>query len=128
MQIAPSCYRRHAAQQRHPHLRCARAQRDDALMPEIERVWHANWQVYGADKVWQQMNREGTVVARCTVERLMGRLGIQGARRGKAIRTTVPDKALPCPLDRVNRQFRAERPNQLWVSDFTYVSTWQGWL
>lgn len=85
-------------------------------------------QVYGADKVWRQMNREGVTVARCTVERLMKRLGLEGARRGKAVRTTIPDKAVPCPLDRVNRQFKADRPNQLWVSDFTYVSTWQGWL
>lgn len=97
-------------------------------MPEIQRVWEANMQVYGADKVWRQMNREGIPVARCTVERLMGRLGLEGARRGKVVRTTIPDKSAPCPLDRVNRQFRADRPNQLWVSDFTYVSTWQGWL
>ena len=85
-------------------------------------------QVYGADKVWRQLNREGLEVARCTVERLMKRLGLAGVRRGKVVRTTMPDKAIPCPLDRVNRQFRADRPNQLWVSDFTYVSTWQGWL
>ncbi len=85
-------------------------------------------QVYGADKVWRQLNREGVVVARCTVERLMRQQGLQGVRRGKAVRTTVPDPKAPCPLDRVNRQFRAERPNQLWVSDFTYVSTWQGWV
>ena len=85
-------------------------------------------QVYGAEKVWKQMNREDIAVARCTVERLMRRLGLEGVRRGKAIRTTVPGLAAPCPLDRVNRQFNADRPNQLWVSDFTYVSTWQGWL
>ncbi len=91
-------------------------------------MWHANLQVYGADKVWKQMNREGISVARCTVERLMKQLGLEGARRGKVVRTTVPNKGTPCPLDRVNRQFKAERPNQLWVSDFTYVSTWQGWL
>jgi len=97
-------------------------------MPQIKRVWQSNMQVYGADKVWRQMNREGIPVARCTVERLMGHLGLVGARRGKIVRTTTPDKAVPCPLDRVNRQFRADRPNQLWVSDFTYVSTWQGWL
>ena len=97
-------------------------------MPEIERIWQANLQVYGADKVWKQMNREAVPVARCTVERLMRRLRLQGARRGKAVRTTVPDRSVTCPLDRVNRQFVAERPNQLWVSDFTYVSTWQGWL
>jgi len=85
-------------------------------------------QVYGVEKVWRQLNREGVAVARCTVERLMRQLGLQGVRRGKAIRTTIPDPKAPCPLDRVNRQFRAERPNQLWVSDFTYVSTWQGWV
>jgi putative transposase len=98
------------------------------LVTHIQRVWHANWQVYGADKVWRQMNREGIVVARCTVERLMRQLGLQGARRGKKVRTTISDTKAPCPLDRVNRVFKAERPNQLWVSDFTYVSTWQGWL
>ena len=97
-------------------------------MAHIQRVWDANMQVYGADKVWIQLNREGIAVARCTVERLMKRLGLHGVRRGKVVRTTVPDKAAACPLDRVNRQFTADRPNQLWVSDFTYVSTWQGWL
>ncbi len=84
--------------------------------------------VYGADKVWKQMNREQIRVARCTVERLMQRLGLQGAVRGKRVRTTIPDVSAPRPLDRVNRQFKADRPNKLWVSDFTYVSTWQGWL
>lgn len=128
LQIAPSGYRRHAARQRNPELHCKRIQRDATLIPQIERVWQANLQVYGADKVWRQMNREGAPVARCTVERLMRQLGLQGARRGKVVRTTIPDKATPCPLDRVNRQFKADRPNQLWVSDFTYVSTWQGWL
>ena len=128
MQIAPSGYRRHAARVRDPSRRCARAQRDDALIPQVERVWQANLQVYGADKVWRQMKREGTDVARCTVERLMRRLGLRGVVRGKVVRTTIPDLTTPCPLDRVNRQFKADRPNQLWVSDFTYVSTWQGWL
>ena len=128
LQIAPSCYRLHAARRRNPQIDCDRAKRDRHLMPEIQRVWHANWQVYGADKVWKQMNREGIHVARCTVERLMGQLGLAGARRGKRIRTTTPDTAAPCPRDRVNRQFNASRPNELWVSDFTYVSTWQGWL
>ena len=128
LQVAPSAYRRHAARQRNPELRSARVQRDEELMPHIERVWQANLQVYGAKKVWKQMNREDIAVARCTVERLMERLGLRGVRRGKRVRTTVPDASLPCPLDRVNRQFTAERPNQLWVSDFTYVSTWQGWL
>ena len=115
------------ARKRKPELLCARAKSDEALMPQIQAIWQANTQVYGADKVWHQMNREGTKVARCTVERLMKRLGLHGVRRGKVIRTTVLDKATPCPLDRVNRQFKADRPNQLWVSDFTYVSTWQGW-
>ena len=128
MQLAPSCYRLHAARQRNHQLNCARTKRDQELIPEIQRVWHANWQVYGADKVWLQMNREGIRVARCTVERLMQRQGLQGARRGKAVRTTIPDATAPRPLDRVNRVFKADRPNQLWVSDFTYVSTWQGWL
>ena len=96
-------------------------------MPAIQRVWQANMRVYGAVKVWRQLAREGTVVARCTVERLMRRLSLRGVMRGKVIRTTISDSRAPCPLDRVNRQFRAERPNQLWVSDFTYVSTWQGW-
>ena len=128
LQVAPSAYRRHAARQRNPELRSARAKRDELLMPHIERVWHANMQVYGAEKVWKQMNREDIAVARCTVERLMRRLGLEGVRRGKKVRTTVPDTSAPCPLDRVNRQFQADRPNQLWVSDFTYVSTWQGWL
>jgi putative transposase len=128
LQIAPSGYRRHAAQQRNPALRSARAQRDDALVPQIERVWQVNLQVYGADKVWRQMNREGIAVARCTVERLMRRLGLRGVIRGKVVRTTFSDRTLPCPLDRVNRDFKAERPNQLWVADYTYVSTWKGWL
>lgn len=128
MQVAPSAYRRHAARQRNPELRSDRAKHDDVLMPHIKRVWNDNLKVYGADKVWKQMNREAIPVARCTVERLMSLLGLQGARRGKTVRTTVPDQSVPCPLDRVNRQFVADRPDQLWVSDFTYVSTWQGWL
>ena len=119
---------RSAAQQRTPELRSERAKRDEALIPEIERVWQANLQVYGADKVWRQLNREGVAVARCTVERLMRRQGLRGVVRGKVVRTTISDSKATCPLDRVNRQFKADRPNQLWVSDFTYVSTWQGWL
>jgi putative transposase len=128
LQIAPSAYRRHAARQRNPDRRSARAKHDERLMPQIERVWQANLRVYGADKVWKQLHREGVAVARCTVERLMRRLGLQGVRRGKTVRTTVADHSAPCPLDRVKRRFTAERPNQLWVSDFTYVSTWQGWV
>ncbi|CAG9241871.1 transposase [Burkholderia diffusa] len=95
---------------------------------EIKRVWRANMQVYGVPKVWKQMNRKGIVAARCTVRRLIKLQGLRGAVRGKRVRTTNPDTSAPRPLDRVNRQFKAERPNQLWVSDFTYVSTWQGWL
>ena len=98
------------------------------LEPQVERVWRANLQVYGVDKVWRQLLREGFTVARCTVERLMRRRGLRGVIRGKVVRTTISDAKAPCPLDRVNRQFKAQRPNQLWVSDFTYVSTWQGWL
>ncbi|MCS0611703.1 IS3 family transposase [Massilia kyonggiensis] len=128
MQVAPSGYWRYAAQQRNPALRCARVQRDDVLSVDIERVWQANLQVYGADKVWRQLRREGTEVARCTVERLMRKAGLRGVMRGKVVRTTVADAKAPCPLDRVNRQFKAQRPNQLWVSDFTYVSTWQGFV
>ncbi len=128
LQIAPSGYWRYAAQQRDPQLRCARARRDDSLVPSVERVWQTNLRVYGADKVWKQLNRENIAIARCTVERLMRKLGIQGIRRGKVVRTTLSDTKAPCPVDRVNRHFKAHRPNQLWVSDFTYVSTWQGWL
>ena len=95
-------------------------------MPEVERVWHNNLSVYGADKVWQQLKRERFAVARCTVERLMRKLGLRGVIRGKNVRTTVPAAKAACPLDHVNRVFKADRPNQLWVSDFTYVSSWQG--
>lgn len=91
-------------------------------------MYDQNLRVYGADKVWRQLRREGTAVARCTIERLMRLRGLSGARRGKKVRTTVPDAKAACPLDRVNRQFKAQRPNQLWVADFTYVSTWQGFV
>ena len=128
LQIAPSAYWREAARKREPALCPARRQRDAALLPEIERVWENNLRVYGADKVWKQLRRERFAVARCTEERLMRRQGLRGVIRGKSVRTTVPDAKAACPLDLVNRQFRAERPNQLWVSDFTYVSTWQGFV
>lgn len=128
LQIAPSAYRRHACRQRDAHRLSARAQRDQELMPHIERVWQASLRVYGADKVWRQLQREGVSVARCTVERLMRRMGLRGVVCGKVIRTTIGDAKALCPPDLVNRQFSAQRPNQLWVSDFTYVSTWQGWL
>ena len=128
LQVAPSAYRRHVALLREPHRRCARVKRDEMLMPQIQLVWQANMQVCGADKVWRQLAREGTAVARCTVERLMRRMGLRGVMRGKVVRITIGDAKAPYPPDRVSRQFRAERPNQLWVSDFTYVSAWQGWL
>ena len=128
LRIAPSGYRRYAARQRNPAPRCARAQRDDSLIPHLERVWVANPRVYGADKVWQQLHREGIGVARGTVERLMKRLGRRGGIRGTVVRTTGAETAAPCPLDRLNRPFTASRPNQPWVADFTDVSTWQGWL
>lgn len=128
LQVAPSAYRRHAARQRDPGLLSARAQRDASLIPQVQSVYDRNLRVYGADKVWRQLMREGVTVARCTVERLMRLLGLQGARRGKAVRTTMPAAKAACPMDRVNRHFKAHRPNQLWVADFTYVSTWQGFV
>jgi transposase InsO family protein len=126
--IAPSTYHDHAAKRADPGKLSARARRDAALTPEIRRVFAANFKVYGVRKVWRQLGREGLVIARCTVERLMRNLGLQGVIRGKSIRTTISDKAVPCPRDHVNRQFNAPRPNALWVSDFTYVSTWAGFV
>jgi transposase InsO family protein len=124
--IAPSTYRAHAAKRADPAKLSARAKRDAALKPEIARVFAENFAVYGARKVWRQLKREGGEVARCTVERLMRAMGLEGVIRGKPVRTTISDKAAPCPLDHVHRQFRVPRPNALWVSDFTYVSTWTG--
>jgi len=126
--IAPSTYYEYAARRSDPTKVPARVRRDAELCEDIQRVWDENRQVYGARKVWRQLQRESIGVARCTVERLMRRLGLRGVVRGKAVRTTVSDKATACPLDRVNRRFRADRPNALWVSDFTYVSTWQGFV
>lgn len=103
LQVASSAYRRHAALLREPHKRCARSLRDEVLAPEIQRIWQANVQVYGADKVWRQLAREGVTVARCTVEHLMRRMGLRGVMRGKVVRTTVSDGKVPCPMDRVNR-------------------------
>jgi putative transposase len=117
--IAPSTYRAHVAQRADPAKRSLRAQQDLALMAQIRRVHEANFEVYGARKVWRQLGRDGIAVARCTVERLMRRMGLRGAVRGKETRTTIADKASPCPADKVNRQFRAPRPNVLGVSDFT---------
>ena len=126
--IAPSTYYLHAARQADPSRRSARTLLDERLREQIQQVWNDNFQVYGARKVWCQLRRDGVNVARCTVERLMRLNGLQGVVRGKPVKTTVSDQATPCPLDRVHRQFRADRPNALWVSDFTYVSTWQGFV
>jgi putative transposase len=126
--IAPSTYHAHAAQRLDPTKTSARTRRDTALCVAIRRVFDENFGLYGARKVWRQLGREGIPVARCTVARLMRRLGLRGVVRGKEVRTTVPDRATPCPADKVNRRFRAPRPNALWVSDFTYVATWQGFV
>lgn len=126
--IAPSTYHDRVAQRRDPSRLSARARRDEALKPEVMRVFAENFGVYGVRKVWRQMQREGFDVARCTVERLMRDLGLQGVTRGKPVRTTISDKAAPCPLDHVNRQFHSPAPNRLWVSDFTYVATWAGFV
>ncbi|HAJ9055258.1 TPA: IS3 family transposase [Escherichia coli] len=125
LHIAPSTYYHCQQQRHHPDKRSARAQRDDWLKKEILRVYDGNHQVYGVRKVWRQLLREGIRVARCTVARLMAVMGLAGVLRGKKVRTTVSRKAVAAG-DRVNRQFVAERPDQLWVADFTYVSTWQG--
>lgn len=125
--IAPSTYYEAKARQADPSRVPPRAKRDAGLLPEIRRVYDENYQVYGARKVWKQLHRENWEVARCTVERLMRRLGLSGAvRGGKKYRTTIPDTSSARPGDLVNRQFEAERPNQLWVADFTYVATWMG--
>jgi putative transposase len=126
--IAPSTYHEHAARKRDPSLRPARERRDGELCEDIRRVFKANFSVYGVRKVWRRMKREGIDVARCTVARLMRSMGLKGVVRGKPVKTTISDKAMPCPLDRVIRQFQAPRPNALWVSDFTYVATWRGFV
>ncbi|MCB8692949.1 IS3 family transposase [Escherichia coli] len=125
--IAPSTYYHCQQQRHHPDKRSARAQRDDWLKREIQRVYDENHQVYGVRKVWRQLLREGIRVARCTVARLMAVMGLAGVLRGKKVRTTVSRKTVAAG-DRVNRQFVAERPDQLWVADFTYVSTWRGFV
>nr|WP_313011937.1 IS3 family transposase [Brucella intermedia] len=126
--IAPATYYDHLAKRAEPARLSDRAKRDEALRPEIRRAFEDNWSVYGVRKVWHQLRREGFDVARCTVARLMKEMGIQGIIRGKPHRTTIPDKKQPCPLDKVNRQFRVPAPNMLWVSDFTYVATWKGFV
>jgi transposase InsO family protein len=126
LEIAPSTYYAAKAQAADPARRSARAQRDETLRVEIERVWQGNRRVYGARKVWKQLHRERQAVARCTVERLMRELGIAGVVRGRRVRTTAPDLVAKRPADLVQRQFTAARPNALWVADFTYVATWAG--
>jgi transposase InsO family protein len=126
--IAPSTYHAHDARRRFPERAPPRVVRDMGLRQEIQRVFDDNFQVYGARKIWRQLNREGFDVARCTVGRLMRVMGLKGVIRGKPHRTTFSDKAAPCPLDRVNRNFEAPAPNVLWVADFTYVPTWSGFV
>jgi putative transposase len=126
--IAPSTYHAHAAKRADPAKLSARARRDLTLQADIRRVWQANFQVYGVRKVWRQLRREAIVAPRCQVARLMKQMGLTGVVRGKTVQTTHSDKSTPCPLDRVNRQFRPPAPNALWVSDFTYVATWQGFV
>lgn len=124
--ISPSTYYEYKARENDPSRLPVRRRRDHELQGHIERVWNEHFRVYGARKVWRQLHREGISVARCTVERLMKVLGMRGAVRGKVWRTTVSDDAMPRPLDRVQRQFKAAAPNRLWVADFTYVATWSG--
>jgi putative transposase len=127
--IAPSTYYEHTRRKRQPERRPARHQRDDELRSEILRVFEDNQLVYGAKKIWRQLRREDVRVARCTVARLMAKMGLRGAVRGRAFKvTTIANDALQRPLDRVGRRFEAERPNQLWVADITYVATWSGFV
>jgi putative transposase len=126
--IAPSQYYEHKAREADPTRLPPRLQRDRRLVPEIRRIYDENFGVYGVRKVWRQLVRERLTVARCTVQRLMRSLGIQGVVRGRKCRTTIPAECPERPLDRVNRQFQASRPNQLWVADFTYVATWSGFV
>jgi transposase InsO family protein len=129
IEIAPATYYEHKHQEREPDRRSARAKRDEALMPEIQRVFDDNYKVYGVRKVWKQLLREGFVVAKCTVRRLMRRMGLRGAARGKAFTTTtIPDELLARPRDLVERDFTADAPNQLWLADITYVKTRVGFV
>ena len=126
--IAPSTYYEHRAREVDPTRVPARTQRDRELKVDIQRVWDENFQVYGARKVWRQLNREQIAAARCTVERLMRDLGLRGAVRGRQFKTTIPSDELPRPADHVHRNFVVPRPNALWVSDLTYVATWRGFV
>ncbi len=124
--IAPSTFYEHKAREADPERLPPRAKRDAFLRCETRRVWDENFQVYGARKVWRQLNREEIEVARCTVERLMRDMGLYGAVRGKKFKTTTGDDEALRPVDLVKRNFSASRPNQLWIADLTYVSTWRG--
>jgi putative transposase len=126
--IAPSTYYERKAREADPSRLPARAARDAFLTDEVERVWQQNRRVYGACKVWRQLNREGIPTARCTVERLTRRMGLRGVVRGHRPRTTIPEEVAARPLDLVQRDFTATRPNQLWVADLTYVATWAGFV
>ena len=126
--IAPSIYYEQKARQADPERLPQRLQRDTVLRDHIRRVWEENFKVYGARKVWRQLNREGIPVARCTVERLMREMGLEGAVRGRKFRTTIADESAVRPTDLVNRSFTANRPNELWVADLTYVATWMGFV
>ncbi|SFA62735.1 HTH-like domain-containing protein [Paracoccus halophilus] len=126
--IAPSTYYDHKSKRADPTRQSARVGRDEAPRPEVRRVFEENRGVCGVRKVWRQLHREGFDIARCTVARLTKGMGIQGIIRGKPHKTTIPDKKQPCPLDKVNRQFRVPAPNMLWVSDFTYLATWKGFV
>jgi putative transposase len=128
LQFAPSAYYERKRQAAEPGLRSVRQKTDETLRSDIRRAWEDNFRVYGARKLWRQLRREGHTVARCTVERLMREMGLQGVIRGRTRRTTIPADKDPRPLDLVQRRFRADRPNQLWVADFTYVATWSGFV
>ena len=126
--IAPSTYYEHKRREREPERCSARSKRDGELRSQIRRVWESNFGVYGARKVWRQLKREGVVVARCTVERLMRLEGLKGVVRGEKRRTTVPDEDAARPADLVDRSFWADRPDRLWLADLTYVPTWSGFV
>jgi putative transposase len=128
LQFAPSAYYERKRRAAEPGLRSARQKTDETLRADIRRIWEDNFRVYGARKLWRQLRREGHTVARCTAERLMREMGLQGVVRGRTKRTTIPADKDPRPLDLVQRRFRADRPNQLWVADFTYVATWSGFV
>lgn len=126
MPIASSTYYEHVRRRRDPERRPPRARRDEALADRMKNIWEANRRLYGARKVWRELLRTKVEVARCTVERLMGKMGLQGAVRGRRVKTTIADERAERPLDLVNREFSAAAPNKLWVADFTYVATWAG--